>query len=68
MNLYSVLSGLASIVTLATVTYPVQAAIAKLSYAEQRDLLPNAEKREGLGANDFNYFNHCTCPEPEPCI
>lgn len=31
MKFYSVLSGLASIVTLATVTYPVQAAIAKQS-------------------------------------
>lgn len=29
---------------------------------EQRDLLPNAEKREELDANDFNYFDYCTCP------
>ncbi|KAG1787770.1 uncharacterized protein HD556DRAFT_1448451 [Suillus plorans] len=62
MKLSFVLSGLASIVTLATAAHIMQEAIAKRSYTEQRDLLPNAEKREELDANDFNYFDYCTCP------
>ncbi|KAG2059394.1 hypothetical protein BDR06DRAFT_967921 [Suillus hirtellus] len=34
----------------------------KLSRTGPVDLLPNAEEREELDADDFNYFDYCTCP------